>query len=181
MQSSQDVHTTPGFLLATGSGRPKTRRANLGLVLLLCAALSLALAGCTESAGLGDTSTGWSPVAAIAVPEDSGARINHGRNVDPLDSSFRVTDVSRFNPGQVIQLGDERLQITAIREQELVVNRGVDDTRPQTHADQAPIFTIGGQFTVFVATKQGVILALEDDGSREPNIRWNLQQDRGDR
>ena len=153
------------------------------MALLVCAALSLASAACTQSAGLGETSSGWSPVVAVAIPSDTGVMVDQSRNVDPLDTVIRVTDITRFDPGQVIQLGDgdERLRITATREQELVVDRGVDGTRPQAHSGQAPIFTIGDRFTVFVASKQGEFLVLQDDGLGDPSSQRKLQQDRGDR
>ena len=97
----------------------------MGLVLLLCATLSLGLVGCTDAAGLGGASNGWSPVAAIAIPLDTGSRINEGRNIDPLDNTITVTNVDVFDVGQVILMGKERLQIITIREQDLVVTRGV--------------------------------------------------------
>ena len=89
-----------------------------------------------------------------------------------MDISFTVTDVSSFDVGQVILIGEERLQITAIRDQDLVVDRGLDNTRPQTHADQAAILTIGDRFVVFVATKQGRIQAHIDDGFEAPLVQW---------
>ncbi len=157
------------------------------MLLLACAAFSLAFAACTDTAGLGDTSSGWSPVAAVAIPVDTGVTVDQARNVEPLDTTVTVTDITRFDPGQVIQIGDERMRITATREQQLVVVRGVDGTGPQAHPGQAPILSISGdrsqpgRFTVFVATKQGGILALQDDGLGDPSAEWNLPQDRGDR
>jgi hypothetical protein len=146
------------------------------LVLLLCAALSLTLAACTEGAGLGDTSSGWSPVAAIAIPLDTGSRINEGRNVDPLDNTLTVTDVTIFDVGQVIQIDEERLRITSIREQDLVVIRGENNTVPKTHANESIIYTIGDRFVVFVSTKQGEIQALNDDGLGGPLVQWRCGQ-----
>ena len=171
-QNSQDVSSISRLPIVTNPERPNTWRVKLGLVVLLCPILVLALAACTTGAGLGGNSTGWSPVGAVAIPSDSGVKINEGRNVDPLDISFTVTDVSSFDLGQVIVIDEERLLITSIREQDLVVDRGVDDTRPQTHADQSVIYTIGDRFVVFVATKQGTMQALVDDGLEDPLVHW---------
>ena len=68
----------------------------MGLAVVLCTALALTLAACTAGAGLGGNTTGWSPVGAIAIPVDTGSRINEGRNIDPLDNTFTVTDVDRI-------------------------------------------------------------------------------------
>ncbi len=171
----------PEHRLAAGSRGFKTRPAGIVILLLLCAAFTLASAACTQSAGLGDTSSGWSPVVAVAIPADTGVTVDQTRNVDPLDTAITVTDITRFDPGQVIQLGEERMRITATREQQLVVVRGVDGTRRQAHSGQAPIFTIGDRFTVFVASKEGEFLILQDDGLGDPSSQRKLQQDRGDR
>ena len=166
---------------AAASGGSKTRPAGIVVLLLLCAAFTLAAAACTDTAGLGETSSGWSPVVAVAVPSDTGVTVNQTGNVDPFDTAITVTDVTRFDPGQVIQLGEERMRVTSTREQQLVVVRGVEGTRPMAHSGQSPIFAIGDRFTVFVATKQGGILALNDDGLGDPSAEWNLPLDRGDR
>ena len=149
--------------------------------MLLCAAFSVASVACTDTAGLGETSNGWSPVVAVPIPSDTGVTVNQTRNVDPLDTAITVTDVTRFDLGQVIQLGGERMRIAAIREQQLVVVRGVDGTTPATHSSLERILTTGDQFTVFVATKQGGILALQDDGLGDPRIQWAVFQDQGER
>ena len=176
LQSSEDVPSTSKFLLAADSEQPKARQLNLGLLALACSILVLALAACTTGAGLGGNSSGWSPVAAIAIPSDTGVRINEGRSIDPLDPTITVTNVSEFQVGQIIQIDSERLQITSIREQDLVVTRGVDDTRPETHTDQSIISRIDDRFVVFVATKQGDIQALTDDGLEAPLVQWTCQQ-----
>ena len=177
LQSSEEIHSTSRFLSAAGSAQPKARLVNLGLLVLLSSIVALVLAACTSgAAGLGGNSSGWSPVAAIAIPSDSGSRINEGRDIDPLDNTITVTDVTAFDVGQVIVIDNERLHITSIQEQDLVVTRGADDTRPQSHADQSPIFTIGDRFVVFVTTKQGDIQALKDDGFEAPNVEWTCKQ-----
>ena len=181
LQTSGDVDLTPQLRSTPRSARPGGGLAKLGLLLLLCAASSLALVACTDTAGLGETSSGWSPVVAVAIPTDTGVTVNQTRNVEPLDTAITVTDVIRFDPGQVIQLGEERMRVTAIREQQLVVVRGVDGTTPASHSGLEPIFTTGDQFTVFVATKQGGILALQDDGLGDPRIQWAVSQDGGER
>ena len=131
--------------------------------------MALMLAACTGSRLRGE-SDGWSPAAGVALPSDTGSRINEGRTVDPLDNSLTVTNASAFAVGQVIQIDGERLQITAIRDQELLVERGFDNTRPQSHADQAIIYAIGGEFVVFIITKQGEVKTLLDDGSGVPQF-----------
>ncbi len=171
----------PGHRSVAGSGRSNSRPVSLVILLLVCSAFSLAPIACTDTAGLGETSSGWSPVVAVAIPTDTGVAVNQTRNVDPLDTAITVTDATRLDPGQVIQLGSERMRITATREQQLVVVRGVDGTIPMAHSGQERIFTIGDQFTVFVATKQGGILALQDDGLGDPGIQWSARQDQGDR
>ena len=181
LQTSRDVHLTPRLHSTSRSARPRGALAKLGLLLLLCAASLLALVACTDTAGLGETSSGWSPVVAVAIPTDTGVAVNQTRNVDPLDTAITVTDSTRLDPGQVIQLGGERMRVTAIREQQLVVVRGVDGTTPTAHSGQERIFAIGDSFTVFVATKQGGILALQDDGLGDPRIQWSAHQDQGDR
>ena len=75
-----------------------------------------------------------------------------------------------FTVGQIILIDSERLQITAIRDLDLLVQRGFDNTSPQSHADQTIIYAIGNEFVVFVITKQGEIKALLDDGSDPPQF-----------
>ena len=142
----------------------------------MCIAVAMVLVACTGGS-LRGTSSGWSPVAAVAIPVDSNGRINEGRNLDALDSTFTVTNVTGFSVGQVLQIDDERLRITSIRDQDLTVSRGVDNTRPQPHADQASIFLIGSQFVLYVSTREGDIKALIDDSSGTPLIHWNFRQE----
>ena len=160
--------------------RPGIKKANLAPLLAICLGVALVLSACSGSS-LRGTSSGWSPVAAVALPLDSGSRINEGRNLDPLDITFTVSSVTAFAVGQVLQIDDERLIITAIREQDLTVSRGVDNTRPQSHADQSSIFTIGSQFALFVSTRQGQIKALLDDGLGAPTVQWSVSQKRDQR
>ena len=147
----------------------------MALLLALCLVVALVLAACSGGS-LRGTSSGWSPAAAVAIPLDSGSRTNEGRDIDPLDHTFTVTNATAFTVDQVLQIDDERLQITSIRDQELTVTRGVDNTRVQSHADQATIFTIGSQFVLFVSTRQGVIKALVDDGLGVPDVQWSFVQ-----
>ena len=144
-----------------------TKRANAALILAVGASIALMLAACTGR-GLSGESNGWSPSSGVALPSNSGSTINAGRTVDPLDNTFTVTNASAFTVGQVLQIDDERMQVTAIRDQDLIVERGIDNTAAQSHADQAIIYTIGSQFVVFITTKQGEIKALFDDGTGAP-------------
>lgn len=181
LKVSEIVGSTSSSLLETSQWRPRAKRVRWGLALLFCATLCISLTACTESAGLGDTSSGWSPVAAIPIASDTGAKINEDGDIGPLDNSFSVTNVGKFEVGQVIQIGEERLQITATRGEDLEVARGVDGTRPQIHSGLASIYTIGQRFNVFSTTRQGEIQALQDDGFGEPLMRWSLPQERGHR
>ena len=131
------------------------------------------LAACTPG-GLRDESSGWSPSSGVALLSTTGVSINEGRTVDPLANSFAVTNASAFTVGQVLQIDDERLQITAIRDLDLLVERGFDNTSPQSHADQSIIYAIGNEFVVFVITKQGEIKALLDSGSGVPQFPFSF-------
>lgn len=144
-----------------------SKRAKAALLLALGVSIALMLAACTGS-GLSGESNGWSPSSGVALPSNSGSSVNEGRMVDPLDNTIAVTNASAFTVGQVLQIDDERMQVTAIRDQDLVVERGFDNTAAQSHADQAIIYTIGSQFVVFITTKQGEIKALFDDGTGAP-------------
>lgn len=93
----------------------------------------------------------------------------------PLDNILTVTNAAGFAEGKILQIDDERLLITSILDKDLTVERGFDNTRPQSHADQATIYTIGDQFEVFIATKQGDVKALIDDGSEAPPVRWIIR------
>ena len=160
---------------------PRANLRNLVLVLALVAFASMVLAACTSGSNLRDTTSGWSPVAAIPVPLDTGGRITEGRAVDPLDNTLTVSNPSDFAVGQVLQIDDERLQITAIRDKDLTVLRGFDDTTPQSHADLATIYTIGEQFVVVISTKDGEIIALDDHGSGAPAVKWSDRQSEAQR
>ena len=138
----------------------------MALLLLLFA---LALTGCKAGRLRGD-SNGWSPVSAISIPVDTGGRLNETIDLSPLDNTLTVTDRLVFQTGQVIQIEREQLLITAIRDDELTVDRGVNGTKPEAHPRQAAIFSLGTQFVIFVTTKQGEIQAMVDDGSEAPEV-----------
>ena len=142
----------------------------------MCLAAAMVLAACSGSS-LRGTSSGWSPVAAVAIPVDSNGRINEGRSLEALDSTFTVTNVTGFSVGQVLQIDDERLRITSIRDQDLTVIRGVDNTRSRPHTDQTSIYVLGTQFVLYVSTRGGDIKALIDDSSGTPLIHWNFRQE----
>jgi len=138
-------------------------------VALLLLLFALALTGCTAGRLRGD-SNGWSPVSAISIPVDTGGRLNETIDLSPLDNTLTVTDRLVFQTGQVIQIEREQLLITAIRDDELTVDRGVNGTKPEAHPRQAAIFSLGTQFVIFVTTKQGEIQAMVDDGSEAPEV-----------
>lgn len=155
---------------------PKIKKTNLARVLVLCLGAAMVLVACSDTS-LRGTSSGWSPVAAVAIPVDSNGRINEGKDLDALDSTFTVTNVTGFSVGQVLQIDDERLRITSIRDQDLTVSRGVDNTSPQPHADQTSIYALGTRFVLYVSTRQGDIKALIDDSSGTPLLHWNVRQE----
>ena len=141
----------------------------LSLLALLAVLFALALTGCTAGRLRGD-SNGWSPVSAVALPMDSGGRLNEAGFISPLDNTLTVTNRLAFELGQVIQIEKEQLLITSIRDDELTVDRGVNGTKAESHPGQSTIFTLGEQFVVFVITKQGEIQALVDVGSETPEV-----------
>ena len=148
---------------------PKTRRFKSGLLVLLLVLFALALTGCTSGRLRGDTN-GWSPVSAVSLPIDSGGRLNETGNISPLDNTLTVTNRLAFTLGQVIQIDKEQLLITAIRDDELTVDRGVNGTKAESHPGQSTIYSLGELLIVFVTTKQGEIQALLDDGSEAPEV-----------
>ena len=148
---------------------PKTRRLKLGLLALFLVLFALALTGCTPGSLRGD-SNGWSPVSAVSLPIDSGGRVNETGPLSPLDNTLTVTNRLAFELGQVIQIDKEQLLITAIRDDELTVERGVNGTKAESHPGQSAIYSVGELFVVFVTTKQGEIRAMVDDGSEAPEV-----------
>ena len=136
---------------------------------LLLVLFLVALTGCTAG-NLRGGSNGWSPVSAVALPIDSGSSLNEIGDVSPLDNTLTVTNSLAFVLDQVIQIEDEQMLITAIRSDELIVDRGVNGTRAAAHPGRSAILTVGEQFIVFVITKQGEILAMVDDGSEAPEV-----------
>ena len=148
-----------------------TRQVNLSLLLLLCLATAVLLVACTTGR-LRGSSSGWSPAAAVPLPKDTGDRLSEGKNLDALDNSLTVTNSAAFVEGQILQIDDEQLQVISIKDRDLIVERGVNNTRPQPHADQTPIFSLGEKAVVFVSTKQGEFIALVADGTKDPAISW---------
>ena len=146
---------------------PKTRWLKSGLLALLLVLIALALTGCTSGRLRGD-SNGWSPVAAVSLPTDTGGRLNETAPLSPLDNTLIVTNRLIFQLGQIIQIDNEQLLITSIRDDELTVDRGVNGTRAESHPSQSVIYSVGELFVVFVTTKQGEIEAMVDDGSEAP-------------
>ena len=146
-----------------------TRRLKSGLLALLLVLIALALTGCTSGRLRGD-SNGWSPVAAVALPVDSGSSLNELGDIAPLDNTLTVTNPLAFEWNQVIQIDQEQLLITSIRGDELIVDRGVNGTRAASHPGRSAILSVGEQFLVFVITKQGEIQAMVDDGTEAPEV-----------
>lgn len=133
------------------------------------------MTACTGGS-LRGSSSGWSPPAAIPVPKDTGNRLNEGQPLDPLDNAVSVTNSAAFAQGQILQIGDEQLHVTGIRDGELIVERGYNRTAPQLHADESPIYSVGEAAVVFISSKQGEVIALYTEGARDPAVLWSFSQ-----
>ena len=144
----------------------------LGLVVLLV--LALAVVACTGGS-LRGTSTGWSPVVAELISVDTGGQLNEGAAVSALDDALTVTNPRDFAPGQILLIDREQILVTGMENGELLVQRGVNNTRPRTHPDGSAIFTLGDLSTVFIGTKRGEVKALEDAGSSNPSLLWSYE------
>lgn len=129
--------------------------------------------GCTPGS-FSESSPGWSPAAAVIVPVRTNETINEGAPFSDLDDELTVSFAVGFTVGQTIQIGGEQLLITSIRDRNLRVNRGVNGTKPQVHADQSDIYTLGDEWVVFVSTRQGEVKALRDDGSPSHEVKWTF-------
>ena len=169
MQTSNLSHIGARSLGETENTDPKIRRIKSGLALLLLVFLALAVTGCTAGRLRGD-SNGWSPVAAVPLPIDSGSSVNARGSISPLDNTLTVSNPLVFEADQVIKIEEEQIRITAIRDSELVVERGANGTRAVSHPGQSVILTLGKQFVIVVTTKQGEIQAMVDDGSEAPEV-----------
>jgi len=169
LQTSNLIHIGALSLRKTKSVAPKTRRVKSGLLLLLLVFLALAVTGCTAGKLRGD-SNGWSPIAAVPLPIDSGSSVNERGNISPLDNTLTVSNPLVFKIDQVIKIEQEQIRITAIRDNELVVERGINGTKSVSHPGQSVILTLGKQFVIVVTTKQGEIQAMVDDGSEAPEV-----------
>ena len=151
-----------------------TRRVNLCLLFVLCLVAAVALVACTTG-NLRGSSSGWSPAAAILIPKDTGERLSEGRTVDALEKELTVSNSASFVEGQFLQIDDEQVRVVSIKDRDLTVERGVNNTRPQPHADQTPIFSLGEKAIVFISTKQGEFIALDSDGAQDPAPRWTYR------
>lgn len=169
MQISNLIHIGVRSPRETKSVTPESRRFKSGLALLLLVLLALAVTGCTAGRLRGD-SNGWSPVAAVPLPIDSGSSVNERGSISPLDNTLTVSNPLVFEIGQVIKIEQEQIRITAIRDNELVVERGINGTRAVSHPGQSVILTLGKQFVIVVTTKQGEIQAMLDGGSEAPEV-----------
>jgi len=145
--------------------------ASRGMVLGL-AVLLAALTGCTAGKLEGD-SQGWSPAAVTSQTQDSRTVINEGRLFSESDTTLTVSNGAIFSTGQTILLSREQLVVTGVVGNNLNVIRGANGTLPGSHPDRAAVSIINEDvFTVYVATKQGEIIALEDDGFGPPETKW---------
>ena len=106
----------------------------------------------------------------MPLPIDSGSSVNERGNISPLDNTLTVSNPLVFEIDQVIKIEQEQIRITAIRDNELVVERGINGTKSVSHPGQSVILTLGKQFVIVVTTKQGEIQAMVDDGSEAPEV-----------
>ena len=169
MQTTNLIHIGVRSLRETKIVAPKTRWLKSGLALLILVFLALAVTGCTAGRLRGD-SNGWSPVAAVPLPIDSGSSVNEQGSISPLDNTLTVSNPLVFEIDQVIKIEQEQIRITGIRDNELVVERGINGTRAVSHPGQSVILTLGKQFVIIVTTKQGEIQVMLDGGSEAPEV-----------
>ena len=140
-----------------------TAKTMLGMPALFVLVLCLALTACTGS-NLRGSSTGWSPAAAIPVPDDTGAFLNEGNILSSFDDTLTVTESTGFAVDQVLQIDREQMRVIAIDGRDLIVVRGFNDTRPESHEDRARISRPGGRTIVIIVSKEGNFIALDDSG-----------------
>ena len=157
----------PRFLVRT--------RTSWVLQVLLLSLLALLFSGCTGR--FGQFSTGWSPVAAISVPVDTGGRLNEGATLTPLDNILTVSGGSVFTVGQVLLIDGEQMEVTTVRIGELWVTRGTNGTTPQAHDDRSTIYTLGEEYLVLISTKEGECQLLVDEGLGFPEVKRAISQD----
>ena len=111
----------------------------------------------------------------------TGETVNEGAPFSNADDTLTVSYAVGFAVGQTIQIGTEQMTITAIRDRDLRVVRGVNGTWPQVHADLSDIYKLGEEWVVFITTKQGQVTALRDDGSPSPPVKWTFAPEERDR
>ena len=114
-------------------------------------------------------------MAALLIFVNTGGNLNEGATLSALDDALTVTNPRDFSPGQILLLDQEQIRVVGIEDGDLMVERGVNDTRPRTHPDRIPIFTLGDLTTIFIGTKEGQVKALVDDGAGAPSLQWSYQ------
>lgn len=180
-RSPSEARIITGLHSSICSGLASRKRRHRGLLGLCSAALALLLAGCTGS-NLAGPSSGWSPAGAGELPLDTGSQIQGRRTVAASDRELAVTNGSAFASRQTILIGTEQLEVASVAGNNLTVVRGVNGTVAQNHEGGAAIYAIGtGVIVIFVGTKQGEVLALQDDGSGPPEVVWTFAQPGGGR
>lgn len=107
------------------------------------------------------------------IPNETGGRLIEGSALFTQDTTLTVDNPRDFVPGQVILIGEEQILVVSIEDGDLIVERGSNNTMPRIHPDLSPIFTLGGQATVFISTKEGEVKVLDDDGTGVPSLRWS--------
>ena len=150
--------------------RATDRRMVLGLAVLM-----LVVTGCTAG-NLEGGSEGWSPATVSSQMQNSRTVISEGLSFSESDTTLTVSNGATFNTGQTIFLGSEQLVVTGRAGNNLNVIRGANGTLPQPHPDGTVVSVLTEDvFTVYVATKQGDIVALEDDGFGPPEPKWTFR------
>ena len=152
----------------------KVGTAGRGMVLGL-AVLLVVLSGCTAGRLEGD-SQGWSPAAVTSQTQNSRTVISEGLSFSESDTTLTVSNGAIFTTGQSILLSREQLVVTGVVGNDLNVIRGANGTLPESHPDGAAVSILTEDvFSVYVATMQGGIMALEDDGFGPPEVKWTFR------
>lgn len=85
--------------------------------------------------------------------------------INASDTVFTVTDASDFNDDDIIQIGDERMEITNVNGNEFTVERGHSNTNIQAHNNNDVITKINGRTITVKRAIDGSLLRSFDSES----------------
>lgn len=83
---------------------------------------------------------------------DAPARGRLTESVGPDDTTLPVENAEAFQQGDIIFIGEERMRVTAVGEETLEVERGVEGTEARKHSIESEVNEVGDQIVV----KRGV-------------------------